>query len=225
MKKRTKIILSVVVVLALLLLIVSLIISPIAHWYIEKHCKELVGRRITIENVNVKLLLGKLNVDNFVLYEANDVDTFVSIEHLDADMRVWGILRKNIEVDSINVVAPRATILREGNGLNFDDMLTFFASKSSETPADTTPSDWGIVLRDIGLENGEIRYADDILHIDWTMNHIKLNIPELDLSGSGTDAQLYLDFARGGSLDLKAMYDQRSMDYDMNCTISIQPIR
>ena len=224
MKKRTKIILSVVATLALLLLIASLIISPIAHWYIEKHCKELVGRRITIENVNVKLLLGKLNVDNFVLYEANDVDTFVSIEHLDADMRVWGILRKNIEVDSINVVAPRATILREGNGLNFDDMLTFFASKSFDTTTDTTPSDWGIILRDIGLENGEIRYADDILHIDWTMNHIKLNIPELDLSGSGTDAQLYLDFARGGSLDLKAMYDQRSMDYDMNCTISDYPL-
>lgn len=229
MKKRTKIIVFIVAFIIALLFIVSLIISPIARWYIEEHSKEMIGRRITIENVNIKLLLGKLNVDNFVLYEPNEVDTFVSIEHLDADMRVWGILRKRIEVDSINVVAPQATILREGNGLNFDDILTFLASKTTETPAeatpkDTTPSDWRIVLHDIGLENGVIRYADDILNIDWTMNHIKLNIPELDLSGSGTDAQLYLDFARGGSLDLKAMYDQRSMDYDMNCSISDYPL-
>ncbi len=225
MKKGIKITLSIVAVIVILLLILSFIISPIARWYIEEHSKELVGRRITVEDVNIKLLLGRLDVDNFVLYEANDVDTFVSIEHLDADMRVWGIIRKSIEVDSINVVAPRATILREGNGLNFDDMLTFFANKASgNAENDTTPSNWRIVLRDIGLDNGVIRYADDILHIDWTMNHIKLNIPELDLSGSGTDAQLYLDFARGGHLELKAMYDQQLQDYDMNCRITDYPL-
>ncbi len=225
MKRGIKITLCIVAVIVVLLLILSFIISPIARWYIEEHSKELVGRRVTVENVNIKLLLGRLDVDNFVLYEANDVDTFVSIEHLDADMRVWGILRKSIEVDSINIVTPHATILREGNGLNFDDMLTFFANKASgNAENDTTPSDWRIVLRNIGLDNGVIRYADDVLHIDWIMNHIKLNIPELDLSGSGTDAQLYLDFARGGHLELKAMYDQQLMDYDMNCRITDYPL-
>ena len=238
MKKGLKITIIVLSVIVVLLLLISLLVSPIAKWYIEKNCKDLVGRKITIENLDVKLLLGRAAVDNFVLYEANDTDTFVAIDHFDADVRVWGILRKSIVVDYINVVAPQATILRDGNSLNFDDILTFFANKSAGVAendslavaeTDTVavePSEgdkgnsWKIVLRDIALNDGKVRYADDVIGIDWTMHHIKLGIPEIDLSGSGTNMQLYFDFARGGSLDLKAMFDQPTMDYELECQIS-----
>lgn len=236
MKKGLRITIIVISVIVALLLVASLLVSPIAKWYVEKNCKDLIGRKITIENLDIRLLLGRAAADNLVLYEANETDTFVSIEHFDADVRVWGILRKSIIVDSINVVAPNATILRQGNGLNFDDMLVFFAQKSAgETNADTiaqpdtikeTTNDnsWQIILRDIALNRGKIRYADDIIDIDWTMHHIELNIPEIDLSGSGTTAQLYFDFARGGSLALNAMFDQPTMDYELNCKISDYPV-
>ncbi|MBQ2980458.1 MAG: DUF748 domain-containing protein [Bacteroidaceae bacterium] len=236
MKKGLRITIIVISVIVALLLVASLLVSPIAKWYVEKNCKDLIGRKITIENLDIRLLLGRVAADNLVLYEANETDTFVSIEHFDADVRVWGILRKSIIVDSINVVSPNATILRQGNGLNFDDMLVFFAQKSAgETNADTiaqpdtikeTSNDnsWQIILRDIALNRGKIRYADDIIDIDWTMHHIELNIPEIDLSGSGTKAQLYFDFARGGSLALNAMFDQPTMDYELNCKISDYPV-
>ena len=238
MKRGLKITIIVLSVIVALLLLVSLLISPIAKWYIEKNCRDLVGRKITIENLDMKLLLGRAKVDNFVLYEPNEVDTFASIGHFDADVSVWGILRKNIVVDYIRIDEPQATILREGDSLNFDDILTFFAKKSVESDtisietneADTTAtkpsqeSGWGIVLHDIALNNGKVRYADDVLDIDWTMHHIMLNIPEIDLSGKGANLELYLDFARGGSLDLKAMFEQSSMDYDLTCQISDYPL-
>lgn len=236
MKKGLRITIIVISVIVALLLVASLLVSPIAKWYVEKNCKDLIGCKITIENLDIRLLLGRAAADNLVLYEANETDTFVSIEHFDADVRVWGILRKSIIVDSINVVAPNATILRQGNGLNFDDMLVFFAQKSAgETNADTiaqpdtikeatNDNSWQIILRDIALNRGKIRYADDIIDIDWTMHHIELNIPEIDLSGSGTKAQLYFDFARGGSLALNAMFDQATMDYELNCKISDYPV-
>ena len=236
MKKGLRITIIVISVIVALLLVASLLVSPIAKWYVEKNCKDLIGRKITIENLDIRLLLGRVAADNLVLYEANETDTFVSIEHFDADVRVWGILRKSIIVDSINVVAPNATILRQGNGLNFDDMLVFFAQKSAgATNADTiaqpdtikdatNDNSWQIILRDIALNRGKIRYADDIIDIDWTMHHIELNIPEIDLSGSGTKAQLYFDFARGGSLALNAMFDQPTMDYELNCKISDYPV-
>lgn len=228
MKKSIKTIIIVFSIIVALLLLVSLLVSPIAKWYVEKNCRELVGRKITIENLDIKLLLGRAKADNFVLYEPNEIDTFVSIEHFDADVSVWGILRKNIVVDYINIDAPKATILREENSLNFDDMLTFFANKSAQTDTTQvepkTSSDWGILLRDIALNAGKVRYADNVLDIDWTMHHIKLDIPEIDLSGNGTDLQLYFDFARGGSLDLKAVYEQATMNYDLECQISDYPL-
>ena len=101
MKRGLKITIIVLSVIVALLLLVSLLISPIAKWYIEKNCRDLVGRKITIENLDMKLLLGRAKVDNFVLYEPNEVDTFASIGHFDADVSVWGILRKNIVVDYV----------------------------------------------------------------------------------------------------------------------------
>ena len=228
MKKGIKITIIVLSIIVALLLLVSLLVSPIAKWYVEKNCRELVGRKITIENLDVKLLLGKAKVDNFVLYEPNETDTFVAIEHFNADVSVWGILRKNIVVDYIYIDAPKANILREENSLNFDDMLTFFANKSAQS--DTTQvepkqdSGWGILLRDIALNDGKVRYADNVLDIDWTMHHIKLDIPEIDLSGNGTNLQLYFDFARGGSLDLKAVFEQATMNYDLECQLSDYPL-
>ncbi|MBO7317532.1 MAG: AsmA family protein, partial [Bacteroidales bacterium] len=238
MKKGWKITIIIVSVIVALLLLVSLLVSPIAKWYIEKNSKDLVGRKITIENLDIRLLLGRAKVENFVLYEPNETDTFASIGYFDADVSVWGILRKNIVVDYIKIDAPQATILRENNSLNFDDILTFFANKSAGSDSTTVESvepdttavkapqanSWGIILRNIALDNGNVRYADDILDIDWTMHHIKLDIPEIDLSGRGANLQLYLDFARGGHLDLKAMYEQSSMDYDLECQISEYPL-
>ena len=238
MKRGLKITIIIVSVIVVLLLLVSLLVSPIAKWYIEKNCRDLVGRKITIENLDMKLLLGRAKVDNFVLYEPNETDTFASIGHFDADVSVWGILRKNIVVDYIKIDAPQATILREGDSLNFDDILAFFANKSVEADSvsvetatvDSTAvqssqeSGWGIIIRNIVLNDGKVRYADDVLDIDWIMHHIKLDIPEIDLSGKGAHLQLYFDFARGGSLDLKAMYEQSSMDYDLTCQISDYPL-
>ena len=85
-------------------------------------------------------------------------------------------------------------------------------------------NDWKIILRNIALNSGKIRYADNVIDIDWTMHHIKLDIPEIDLLGSGANMQLYFDFARGGSLNLKAMFEQASMDYDLECQISDYPL-
>ncbi len=238
MKRGLKITIIVLSVIIALLLLVSLLVSPIAKWYIEKNCRDLVGRKITIENLDMKLLLGRAKVDNFVLYEPNEVDTFASIGHFDADVSVWGILRKKIVVDYIRIDEPQATRLREGDSLNFDDILTFFANKSvaadtvsvETAEADTIDTKssqengWGILLQNIALNNGKVRYADNVLDIDWTMHHIKLDIPEIDLSGKGANLELYLDFARGGNLDLKAMYEQSSLNYDLTCKISEYPL-
>ena len=77
MKKSKKVAIIILLVIFVLLLLASLLVSPIAKWYIEKHDKELIGREVTIEKLDVRLLLGSLKVKNFVLYESNAVDTFV----------------------------------------------------------------------------------------------------------------------------------------------------
>ena len=233
MKKFSKVALIVVAIIILLLLLVVLLISPVSKWYIEKYSKDLIGRRITIENFDLQLLKGQAFVDNFVLYEANDVDTFVSIGHVGADVQMWGIVRQSIVVDSFNIVAPNITVMRRNNRMNFDDMLQFMAGSDDSEPVDTTQVEepaadkmsWDILVRNIAIKQGRVRYADDFMGIDWTMKRIGVSIPEIDLSGNDAMAQLNFDFEQGGNLTLDAMYDKREERYGLNLLLADYPIQ
>lgn len=60
--------------LSLLLLILLAVaaaitwLGPIVEWYVEKHDMELVGRRIEMDNLRIKLFSSEASVDNLILY-------------------------------------------------------------------------------------------------------------------------------------------------------------
>ncbi len=225
MKKSLKITLAVIAILALLFVAVVFLVSPVAKWYVETHCKELVGRRVTIEKLDIKLLSGRVDADNVVLYEANERDTFVSVGHLDTELELCPLLSQRVIVDSINVNALGLNVIRNRTSLNFDDMIAFFASKAE--PSDTIDdgeSGWSVVLNNISFSGGKLTYDDRTMHSLWTMRDIALRIPKIDLSGRGTRADLFLAFDSGGSLRLSALYDQPTMRYDVACDLEEYPV-
>ncbi len=236
MKKGVKIVASVLAVVLLLIIVAVLIISPIAKWYIESHSKDLIGRKVTIENLDLRLLRGQLYIDNMVLYEANDCDTFVALGHLGTDLQLAPLFSHSIIVDSINLERFDATVIRNRSSLNFDDIILHLATNgqqpvdtvATETPSDALPqeaeSDWEIVLNNINLSQSEFTYDDRTMQMDWTLQDVGLYIPVLDLSGSGTHANLSLDFNSGGRLEVEAMYDRPTMQYDINCRLLEYPV-
>ena len=54
--------------LVALLLIVAFAVSPIAEKYIENNSKELIGRKIEMENLSVNIFTGRLKIDDCTLY-------------------------------------------------------------------------------------------------------------------------------------------------------------
>lgn len=224
--KKSLIITSVVIaVLALLFVAVVFLISPVAKWYVETHCKELVGRRVTIEKLDISLLSGRVDVDNIVLYEANDRDTFVALGHLDTELELYPLLSQQVIVDSINIDALGVNVIRNRTSLNFDDMVAFFASKpESADTVDNDDSGWTVVLNNISLVRGVLSYDDRTMHSSWVMRDMSLRIPKIDLSGKGTRADLFLAFESGGSLHLNAFYDQPTMRYDVTCDLEEYPV-
>ena len=79
-KKRRVLLLTLLSIVGLLFLVLLFGISPFAKYYVEKHAKELVGRRITVDKVRFNLLSGKLSIDDFKLYEADDQSSFVALD-------------------------------------------------------------------------------------------------------------------------------------------------
>lgn len=59
-------------VLAVLIIALALTISPLAKNYIQKHSKELIGRKVVIKNLHLNIFTGRLEVDSLQMYEVND---------------------------------------------------------------------------------------------------------------------------------------------------------
>ena len=117
------IILAVLSVVSILLLIVNVIAPPIAKSYIQDHDAELIGRKITIEDIDVDVFRGILVVKNAFLYEQDDSTVMASLKELYADIQMRQLLSRRVVADSIKLTGFRVEILQDGDRFNFSDIV------------------------------------------------------------------------------------------------------
>ncbi|MBQ2393894.1 MAG: hypothetical protein II303_06950, partial [Alistipes sp.] len=106
--------------------------GPLAKHYLEKHSKELIGRRITLDKIRLNPLNGKVGLDNFVLYEADDQHHFASLDRFRADIKLWALLRRHIDISYITFDSPTLEVLQEGSHFNFDDMVAHLKGDTTQ---------------------------------------------------------------------------------------------
>ena len=117
-KKLRNILIGVASVIVVLLAAIALGAGPLAKHYLEKHSKELIGRRITLDKIRLNPLNGKVGLDNFVLYEADDQHHFASLDRFRADIKLWALLRRHIDISYITFDSPTLEVLQEGSHFN-----------------------------------------------------------------------------------------------------------
>ena len=96
MKRGLKILIIVLSVLVVLFVGVLVAVSPVAKHVIENNSEKWLNRRISIDNLKVNLLSGRLHIDGIVMYEANDSSVFASIDTLFVDVTIYKLM--SIEV-------------------------------------------------------------------------------------------------------------------------------
>lgn len=213
MKKGIKITIIVVSSIVLLILLIAIFISPIAKNYIEKNSKELVGRKISMENLKINIFTGTLKIDNLNLYEKNEKDKFVSFDTLDVDVSLWKLVAKKVNIDHIYLSGFSATVLQKGDWFNFNDIIEHFSKKDTNEKKDTTPSDWKIILHDIRISKSKFVYKDLLINSQWKLKDLALNIPIIDLSNVNSKIDVGLNFVEGGSLKTKIKWAPEKNSY------------
>ena len=115
----------------LLLAIAGVVIwlGPLTECVVEKYDKELVGRRLQLSNLRIKLFTGELSVDSIRLYEANDSTTFVSLNRFDTKLELRDILDNHIRLSHITLKEPSAQILQYPESFKLDDILEYISTK------------------------------------------------------------------------------------------------
>ena len=219
MKTGVKILIIVLSVIIGLLLLAAVLISPIAHSYIEKHSKELTGRVVTMDKLRINIFNGTVFIGNFKILEANDKDKFVTFDKLKVNLSLYRLLANELRFTEITLDNPEMVIIQNDTGFNFSDILEKFSSDEE----DTTDSDKGfdIDLRNISLKNGKLIYRDISVNSLFDMKNLQLAIPQIFFSGKNTDVGLNLSFGdNGGRLALKLLYAIDKEEYNLSVKLT-----
>ena len=193
MKRAIKwIFLSLVAVVVLALAAAIIWLGPLAEWYVEKYDAELIGRRIEMNELRIKIFKGEMTADNVILYEADNQTNFARLGSLDAAMALGDLFDKHIHITRLNVGKAYVRVDQNVDEFNFDDMLTFiaetYASEEEET-ADSEP--WMITLDNVAIKESHFAYFDHEIEQRWELTELNISTPSLYLD----DRTTHLDIA------------------------------
>ena len=184
--------LSLVAVVVLALAAAIIWLGPLAEWYVEKYDAELIGRRVEMDELRIKIFKGEMTADNVILYEADNQTNFARLGSLDAAMALGDLFDKHIHITRLNVGEAYVRIDQNVDEFNFDDMLTFiaetYASEEEET-ADSEP--WMITLDNVAIKESHFAYFDHEIEQRWELTELNISTPSLYLD----DRTTHLDIA------------------------------
>lgn len=218
MKKPLKITVIVLGSLLALIFVALLLVSPIAKSYIQKHDKELIGRELTIDQLRVNLLAGKVKIKDLVLYEDDGTTPFFSMDHFETKVKLWALLSKQVNVKRILLSGMKLNIQQDRSWFNFNSLIEFFASDEPK-PEKKGPG-YGVLLNDILLEHSMIHYEDLSIGSDFLLNNLTVRIPSIDLSTMKT--QVGLDLCLGDSAVLHTQFhlSDNAEDYEIDLSLN-----
>ena len=250
MKKSIRITLIIVSVLVFLLGAVCLAVSPVAKYVINNYGPKIVGRTMQADDVSINLLSGRVVVDGFKLYEAEDSTLFVSLRKFDTKANLWRLLAQTVDISHLIFDGLNVNIVQNGSEFNFDDIIEFYsptdtlqcATDSLEVVAapdslvaDTTavaPAEedsWAIELNNIAFNEGYVHYYDAELDATLGLRNVNLIIPALYFSNRNSDVDVEFNLDEGGRLRTHLEYCMEQGDFNLHLNLdslnlgSLQP--
>ena len=249
MKKSVRIIIIAVAVLVFILGTVCLAVSPVAKYVINNYGPKIVGRTMQADNVSINLLSGRVIVDGFKLYEAEDSTLFISLRKFDSKANLWRLLAQTVDISHLTFDGLDVNIIQNGSQFNFDDIIEFYSpidtlsadsleviaaadSLATDTTAVASAEEedtWAIELNNIAFNEGYVHYYDAVLDATLGLRNLNLIIPALYFSNRNSDVDVEFNLDEGGRLRTHLEYSVEQGDFNLHLNLdslnlgSLQP--
>jgi AsmA protein len=138
--------LGVTLLVIIVLFVAAALIVPhfidVNHYHarIQSELQKRLGRDVSLGEMHLKLLPPSFEVDNAVIGEDksfNSTRPFAQAEKLAVSVQFWPLLRKELEVNSIELVRPHIEMIRNAQGVwNFASL----GQEAKTEPATKTPN-------------------------------------------------------------------------------------
>ena len=209
MKKAFKILLILLGVVILLLLAVIFLAAPMTKRYVEKHDKELIGRELTIGDIDVNLFTGNLKIRDLTLFEDDGTTPFVSFERFETKISWRDLFSRRLQIKQATLSGLNVNVEQDHDWFNFTSLMERFASDSTKSDY----SSFGLILNNILLDKSDIRYADLALGNEFLLRDISLRIPSLDFADLKTDVGLDFSLSENATLHTDIRLSENAKKY------------
>lgn len=217
LRKSVKVLIIIAGILVGLFLLLAAIISPVAHWYIEKHSKDLCGRVVTMDDLHINLFTGSVEIEGLVALEQNDKDTCLAFDRLFVDMSLWKLLGKTVQINEITLEKPLVVVVQYPGRFNFTDICEFYKDDDDDDDEEST---WVVDLRNISLTGGNAIYRDASVGSRFDLKQLAVKIPRIYFSTEKSDFGIDLKFENGGGLNVKLLYGMKNNEYDLSLVLT-----
>lgn len=227
MKKALVITAALIGVLLIALLVTPLLFKDKILNQIKTEANNQLNASVDFDN-DISLSLIK-NFPNFTLgidklsiigKEEFKQDTLVSWDNFEATIDIMSVIKgEQIIIKKIWLNQPRINAIVLNNGkANWD--IVKMDSTASQSPADTTASNFKLGLKKLKIDNATIAYNDNVLKVNTAINGF-----DLDMAGDFTQDEFLLQLvskikslsmAYGGVKYLNNVSTDIKLDIDMN---------
>jgi uncharacterized protein involved in outer membrane biogenesis len=194
----------VVLVIAAILMVPHLIDVNQYHSQIQSQLQKRLGRQVTLGNMGLRLFPPAFDVENTTIAEDPHFATnrpFATADKLAVSVKFWPLLRKQLEVNSLELVHPHIELVRNAEGVwNFASLgqepkpaasqkapaqppqaptpTTTTGPQGSQSPAGKQPAGQ-LTLANLFINDGQVAITDLQKHQSRAVyDHIDLNLSD-----------------------------------------------
>ena len=199
-------------VIVLLFALRLAVASPVATYVVNNYGEQLIGRQMHADRVIINPYWGGVSIKGFECKEQNGETNFVSFDRLYVHIAYPQLLGKTVKLRAIHLDGFDGQVLKHNDKVNFSDIIERF-SKNDSVPADTAKSEWTVSLKDIRINNSNIRYRDVVSDKQWKLEDLTLRIPGLYFDNTQTNAGIEFGLPTGGRVGIVAGMKLQSNRY------------
>src|SRR5215475_5943498 len=148
-----------------------------------------IGRPISIEDIDLNIFTGYVAIKKLRLAERTGPQAFVEFERLEVRLALLSLVRRNIHLRDLRLVAPVARIVRGPDGkLNFEDLMPAV----KERPLAREPTKWTFTLDHAAIERGRVVVEDRAVSpaADWSIQDLALETSGVSTRPNSPPGQL-----------------------------------
>ncbi len=174
--RKLGIIAAILVALVVIIIVVVPLVLDINryHGVVQAQLEKALGRPVTFGQMHLSLTPPSVRMDNVVIGEAPQFGSgpFASMKAIDASIKLWPLLHKQVELQSLDLKQPKVELIRNAQGVwNFSTL-----GGAQKAPSKPEQNQGGFVLSNLKISDGQVTLVDEQKHFRGVYNNIDVTL-------------------------------------------------